>query len=271
MELGRQSAYISNYTPELLFPIARIEKRLEIGISPNQNLPFFGYDLWNHYEVSWLNPKGKPMVALARIMYDCHSPFIIESKSMKLYFNSFNQTPIASVEKLEAIITQDIGQRIQGEVHVKLYLLHTQNPLQSIEKLYGTCLDDLDITCDAYQVNPSLLQTHSPIVNESVHSHLLKSNCLVTLQPDWGSIYIQYHGPQIDHESLLRYIVSFRNHNEFHEQCVERIFVDLLHHCQPKELTVMGHYTRRGGLDINPVRSTHQDFSKEAFGRLIRQ
>jgi 7-cyano-7-deazaguanine reductase len=271
MELGRQSAYISHYTPELLFPIPRVNKRLEIGIQSEQDLPFFGYDIWNHYEVSWLNAKGKPMAAVARIIYNCHSPYIIESKSMKLYFNSFNQTCIETIETLEKMIARDISERILSSVQVKIYPLDTQHPLQSIQNLTGTCLDDLDISCDEYLVNPSLLKTHDLIVEESLYSHLLKSNCLVTLQPDWGSIQIHYQGPQIDSKSLLRYIVSFRNHNEFHEQCIERIFIDLLHHCRPTQLTIIGRYTRRGGLDINPIRSTEKNLSSDDFSRLVRQ
>lgn len=271
MELGRQSAYISNYTPELLFPIPRQDKRHEIGLSSGTSLPFFGYDIWNHYEVSWLNSKGKPMVALVQIIYDCRSPFIIESKSMKLYFNSFNQTKIQDIHDLKRMITHDISQNIQAPAEVHLFLLNESCCLQHIQALKATCIDDLDISCSEYVVNPKILKTHPKTVTENLYSNLLKSNCLVTLQPDWGSIEIQYTGPQIDKASLLRYIVSFRNHNEFHEQCIERIFVDLLNYCTPQDLTVIGRYTRRGGLDINPIRSTNLELKLNPHLRLIRQ
>lgn len=269
LELGKNSAYEHHYNPKKLFPIPRDEKRLEIGIN-SQNPSFFGFDLWNHYEVSWLNSKGKPMVGIAEIIYDCHSPCIIESKSMKLYFNTFNQSMFDSPEALEGIMQTDIAQAIEHPVEIRLFNLEDRSYLTQTQTFSGTHLDILDIECHDYIVNPSLLRTENEQIEETVYSHLLKSNCLVTHQPDWGSVQISYTGEKIHHESLLKYLISFRNHNEFHEQCIERIFIDIMTYCQPKTLTVYGRYSRRGGVDINPIRSTEKDIQIPKI-RLIRQ
>jgi 7-cyano-7-deazaguanine reductase len=253
-ELGKTSAYDSSYNPEKLFPIARQSKRAEIGIEGA--LPFYGFDLWNHYEVSWLNEKGKPIVALAEILYNCNTPNIIESKSLKLYFNSFNNSKFKDAATLKNLIEKDIAERIEGTVKVFLFCLPLQSREEVIANLDGECIDELDIVCDTYTVNPDYLTTHNEDVSEILHSNLLKSNCLVTNQPDWGSVQIVYRGKKINREGLLRYFVSFRNHNEFHEQCIERIYMDIMRQCKPEELTVYGRYTRRGGLDINPYRSS---------------
>ncbi len=271
LELGRHSSYEMIYNPSKLFAIPRVDKRLELGIEEQHELPFYGEDSWTHYEVSWLNPKGKPMVAIATIAYSCHSPYIIESKSMKLYFNSFNHTAVSSIAKLEQLIKKDIEQKIMHHVDVKLYPLDQALHFQQAIQAQGICIDDLDIDCTEYQVNPEYLVTNHHDIEETLHSHLLKSNCLVTLQPDWGSVEICYQGKQIEKEGLLRYIVSFRNHNEFHEQCIERIFIDIMRQCQPKSLSVYGRYTRRGGLDINPFRTTDKHYRKHQEGRLLRQ
>jgi 7-cyano-7-deazaguanine reductase len=269
LELGKHSSYINQYDASTLFPIERLEKRLELGIN-QASLPFYGHDIWNHYEVSCLNHKGKPMVFLAMIRYDCHSPYIIESKSMKLYFNSFNNSRFENAKMLSNIIQKDISLRVKTFVEVALYPLHEAASFQNITDFEGRCLDDLDIEINDFVLNPSILKTIPAIVEEKVFSHLLKSNCLVTHQPDWGSVFIHYQGPKITDESLLEYIVSFRDHNEFHEQCIERIFIDIMHYCKPKMLTIYGRYTRRGGLDINPIRSTEKDIQARLF-RLIRQ
>jgi 7-cyano-7-deazaguanine reductase len=269
-ELGKKAIYDPYYDANKLFPIPRKAKRDEIGIMGA--LPFYGVDIWNHYEVSWLDPKGKPIVALAEIRYDCKSPCIIESKSMKLYFNSFNNTSFDTVDALCAVIQKDIAERIGSEVLVQLTPLHQLQDTKLHTQFDGQCLDELEITCSTYLVQPSLLVTSDHVVEEIVHSNLLKSNCLVTNQPDWGSVQIAYQGKQIIHENLLRYLVSFRNHNEFHEQCIERIFVDIMNHCQPQTLTVYGRYTRRGGIDINPYRSTELvSIDNIANPRLSRQ
>lgn len=268
-ELGKKSAYETQYTPSLLFPIPRSGKREEIGIDP-ANIPFKGFDIWNHYEVSWLNSKGKPQVAIAVIVFPCESECIIESKSMKLYFNSLNNTTFDSLEAVSKTIEKDLSNGVQAPVQVNLELIGNGQPdLQ--EQLAGECVDHLDVECDTYLVEPAFLKASDEIVEETLTSDLLKSNCLVTYQPDWASVQISYQGPKIDREGLLKYIVSFRNHNEFHEQCIERIFADIQKHCQPTELTVYGRYTRRGGLDINPYRSTQSESPDALNLRLSRQ
>lgn len=269
LELGKKSAYQHHYDPKKLFPIPRDEKRLEIGINPRKPL-FFGFDLWNHYEVSWLNPKGKPMVGIAEIIFDCHSPCIIESKSMKLYFNTFNQSVFTSQKELENIIQNDIAKAIEHPVEIRLFNLEDKSYLNYAHHFKGTYLDLLDIECIDYTVNSNLLSIEMEDVEETVYSHLLKSNCLVTHQPDWGSVQISYTGKKINHENLLKYLISFRNHNEFHEQCIERIFMDIMKYCRPQSLTVYGRYTRRGGVDINPIRSTESNIQIPKI-RLVRQ
>lgn len=266
--LGKKTEYDSSYNPERLFPINRNQKRIDIGIDPNA-LPFVGFDYWNHYEVSWLNAKGKPIVAMAEIIYDCGSPNMIESKSLKLYFNSFNNTKFDSASEVESVIKKDLEERILSPVIVNIIELTTNK--NHFENFVGECLDDIDIDCSVYTVNPSFLTTDEKTVEETLYSNLLKSNCLVTGQPDWASVQIIYQGLKINREGLLKYIVSYRNHQEFHEQCIERIFMDILKSCRPKELTVYGRYTRRGGLDINPYRSTKKTPFENKNIRLIRQ
>lgn len=259
--LNQRVAYIDQYDKRLLFPLTRQVKRDEIGIS--LPLPFSGYDRWTAYELSWLNPKGKPEVAMGIFWIPCDSPCIIESKSLKLYLNSFNQTAFPSKDAVSACIARDLSEAAGASVDVELFDIQAQTEagvvdprLQSL--LDGFCLDKLDVACTSYTVDPSLLSVGDTLVeNHTVFSHLLKSNCLVTGQPDWGSIFIQYSGPHIQEAELLQYLVSFRNHNEFHEQCVERIFTDLMRHCQLERLLVYACYTRRGGIDINPLRATH--------------
>ena len=260
--LGKASAYADQYDPALLFPIARAPKRAEIGITGTQ--PFFGADLWTAFELSWLNERGKPQVALAHITVPCETPNIVESKSFKLYLNSFNNTRFASEAEVRARIRADVSETVwrgaehPGTVGVTL-LLPEAFDREPIHELDGLLLDRLDVECTRYQPAPELLAARhdEAPVTETLVSHLLKSNCLVTGQPDWGSVQITYSGPQIDQEGLLQYIVSFRNHNEFHEQCVERIFMDLWTRCKPIKLEVYARYTRRGGLDINPWRTSH--------------
>jgi 7-cyano-7-deazaguanine reductase len=269
-DLGKKTEYDQSYNPNRLYPIPRAGKRKEIGIDTNE-LPFSGFDCWNHYEVSWLNTKGKPIVATAEIYYDCTSPFIIESKSLKLYFNSFNNSKFNSVNDVEQIIKKDLENAIHAEVTVIINQLGHSKQALIHETFDGECIDDLDVECTKYTVDPSYLSTSNDPVEETLYSDLLKSNCLVTNQPDWGSIQIIYKGNKINRQGLLQYLVSFRNHNEFHEQCIERIFVDIMTYCKPSELTVYGRYTRRGGLDINPYRSTKKVSFKNMNCRLIRQ
>ncbi len=268
--LGQARGYVDQYDPSLLFAVPRAAKRQEIGLDCAA-LPFTGLDCWNHYEVSWLNARGKPMVATATLQYACDTPCIVESKSLKLYFNSFNQTRVASLEVIENTIAQDVSTCVGGPVTIKITPLSSAEPQSLLSALNGICLDELDIDCDDYQVDPQLLSCESALTTETIYSHLLKSNCLVTNQPDWGSVVIHYSGPRLNHENLLRYLISFRNHNEFHEQCVERIFNDLWQRCRPSHLTVYARYTRRGGLDINPYRSSDPHWPLLNNSRLLRQ
>jgi len=269
-ELGQSSSYDAHYNPERLFAIPRAAKRQEIGVDPHQ-LPFYGFDIWNHYEVSWLNEKGKPMVAVAEIIYDCATPCLIESKSLKLYFNSFNNTRFNNSDELGLTVTRDLQERLAGDVQVRILSLREKELALIQPAPSGECIDDLDVTCSVYVVKPDYLFVEEKRVEETLYSDLLKSNCLVTNQPDWGSVQITYCGLQINREGLLKYLISFRNHNEFHEQCIERIFIDIMKHCKPERLTVYGRYTRRGGLDINPYRSTERVEPTGLNHRLIRQ
>jgi 7-cyano-7-deazaguanine reductase len=255
--LGKSSSYRDTYAPELLFPIARAPKRDEIGIH-SSTLPFMGADLWTAYELSWLTPRGKPQVALASITVPCESPAIVESKSFKLYLNSFNMTRFDSSEQLREVLVKDLSAAFGLRVGVKLVLPELFDS-QPIHELSGVSLDRLDLDCEHYTPAPELLSAalDERPVDETLTSNLLKSNCLVTGQPDWGSVQISYSGPQIDQTGLLQYLVSFRNHNEFHEQCVERIYMDIMTRCQPTKLQVYARYTRRGGLDINPWRTSY--------------
>jgi 7-cyano-7-deazaguanine reductase len=252
--LGKTSAYETQYAPQLLFPIPRQAKRDELQLSGT--LPFFGVDIWNAYELSWLNLRGKPQVAIATVTVAADSPNIIESKSFKLYLNSFNQTRLAGPDALLALLREDLSKGFGAPVQLTLTLPDAFQTLKMGE-LDGLLLDRLDIEVERYTPSPSLLSSRrdEAPVEETLVSHLLKSNCLVTGQPDWASVQVHYVGPQIDQEGLLAYLIGFREHNEFHEQCVERIFVDILRQCAPQKLAVYARYTRRGGLDINPWRS----------------
>ena len=260
--LGKPAPYVDRYDPSLLFALSRTPKRQELGLAGA--VPFFGADLWTAFELSWLTPRGKPQVAVAHVTVPCESPNIVESKSFKLYLNSFSNTQLASVDEVRDRIRADVsgaawrGTATQSSVGVKL-LLPENFDRQAVHELDGVNLDRLDIECTDYQPRPDLLTAafQEKPVEETLTSNLLKSNCLVTGQPDWGSVQIRYAGPQIDQGGLLRYLVSFRNHNEFHEQCVERIFMDVWRQCRPVKLTVYARYTRRGGLDINPFRTSH--------------
>lgn len=267
--LGNSTGYIQNYSPDLLESLPRSRGRDEIRIKQDK-LPFTGFDLWTGFELSWLNDKGKPIVAIAEFLIPASSVNLIESKSFKLYLNSYNQTKFSSPETVISTLEKDLSRTAGGVVQVTLYTGFNRYPAL-ITDISDNCIDDLDITIDDYEFNPSHLidSTSNKFVSETVTSNLLKSNCLVTNQPDWGSVIIRYQGNKINHESLLRYIISFRNHNEFHEQCVERIFTDINHYCHPEKLTVFARYTRRGGLDINPFRSNFEE--KIPVSRLIRQ
>lgn len=266
--LGQSTPYCAQYDSSLLFPIPRQEKREELGFDL-ESMPFQGLDIWTAFEVSWLNQKGKPNAVIAEFAFSADSPNLIESKSFKLYLNSFNGTRFASQQQVEELLIRDLSQACGESVDVLIRGLDFEETLVGV--LPGENLDNLDIEVTDYQVNPNLLsvQASSENISETLNSHLLKSNCLVTGQPDWGSVVIRYDGPQINHENLLKYLISFREHNEFHEQCVERIFTDIMQHCRPKNLTVYARYVRRGGLDINPYRSNFED--EFDIARTIRQ
>jgi 7-cyano-7-deazaguanine reductase len=262
LQLGKTSAYVEQYDASLLFPIPRADKRLEMGLS--EPLPFMGADLWTAFELSWLNMRGKPQVGLAHITVPCETPNIVESKSVKLYLNSFNNTQFADPQTVQNTLRADLseavwrGAEVKGTVGVKIIPPEAFDQ-EPVHELDGLSLDRLDIECTHTQPAPQLLSAaaHESPVTEVLVSHLLKSNCLVTGQPDWASVQISYSGNPIDQEGLLQYLVSFRNHNEFHEQCVERIFTDIWRQCRPTKLAVYARYTRRGGLDINPFRTSY--------------
>ncbi len=271
LSLGKHTEYAEQYQPELLQAVPRSLSRNEIDLP--EILPFDGVDIWNAYEVSWLNPKGKPNVAILRCDVPVESPNLIESKSFKLYLNSLNQSMFESKEQLLSILKSDLSNCAGKEVKLELISSH-QFANQSIGDLSGILLDELDIQINDYDLKPENLKSNHhgsdiQAVEETLVSHLLKSNCLITNQPDWGSVLIKYKGAKIDHEALLRYLISFRQHNEFHEQCVERIYFDILRHCKPEKLTVYARYTRRGGLDINPFRSNFE--APYSNHRLARQ
>ena len=263
-QLGKVSGYADQYDATLLLPLPRADKRAEIGLAERSTSPFFGADLWTAYEVSWLNLRGKPQVAIVHFTVPSDTTHIIESKSFKLYLNSFNNTPFADVLAVQARLRADVSAAVwhagtpQSSVGVRMISpeLFDREPIYELD---GLNLDRLDIECSQYTLAPELLsvQAGKAPVSEVLVSHLLKSNCLVTGQPDWGSVQISYTGAPIDQEGLLQYLVSFRNHNEFHEPCVERIFMDIWRRCQPLKLSVYARYTRRGGLDINPFRTSH--------------
>ena len=289
-QLGKATPYSDCYAPELLYPIARQLQRTELGIAANA-LPFMGADLWTGYELSWLNLRGKPQVALVQVTVPCETPCIVESKSFKLYLNSFSNSRFADAQAVRQRIAADVGAVVWSKGDARLpaaqsaqdavgcqhaphalptcpatsatptvqvqLVLPEQFAQQRIENLQGLSLDRLDVECSDYQPAPHWLRAASDEapVSETLTSHLLRSKCPVTRQPDWGDLQIRYSGAPIDHEGLLRYIVSLRNHNGFHEHCVETIFVEIMRRCQPSQLTVYARYTRRGGLDINPLRT----------------
>jgi 7-cyano-7-deazaguanine reductase len=266
--LGKATVYADRYDPGLLFPIPRAAKRAEIGVTGA--LPFQGVDVWNAYEFSWLDARGKPMVAIAEIRVPATSPNIIESKSFKLYLNSLNQSVYTSAAELEQVLARDLSGAAGAPVAVRVRSL-AEVEAEGVAASPGICIDELDVAIDRYEhPQPELLRAENGQVEEVLHSHLLKSNCPVTGQPDWGTVVVEYRGAKrLDHASFLAYLISFRQHADFHEQCVERIFLDLKRLLEPERLTVHARYVRRGGLDINPYRSTHP--VQPDNRRLVRQ
>jgi len=267
-QLGKESVYSDSYNPSLLCPISRVKARR--NQSDIDKIPFQGVDLWTAYELSWLNTDGLPQIAIAEFLFPCTSDAIIESKSFKLYLNSYIQTQFASMQAVQQQLTDDLSVASGAEVEVIVYQVAEYQGIKPISEPQGRCIDHQQVSIDRYQPNPHLLQASADLmVDETLYSHLLKTNCPVTNQPDWASLYISYKGPKIHTEGLLKYIVSFRQYQDFHEQCVEQIFMDITKYCAPQQLTVYARYTRRGGLDINPFRSTHLKIPP--FYRQVRQ
>ena len=264
--LGETVEYNAGYNPDILFPIERALKRQAIGI--DAKLPFNGMDVWNAYELSWLNNKGKPIAATAQFIIPANSPFLIESKSLKLYLNMFNGTTFNTVDDVKKTIEKDLSQHAGAEVDIIINNELDASP--NISTINGICLDQQDIACDTYELDSSLLTHEAHIISETLYSNLLRSKCPVTGQPDWGTIVIKYHGYKLNQANLLQYIVSLRNHEDYHEQCVERIFMDISRLIKPNDLTVFACYTRRGGIDINPYRTTADKLPTE-IPRLFRQ
>lgn len=268
--LGNPTVYPASYDASLLFPIARSDNRIRLGI-PDGPLPFRGYDAWRAYEVSWLDPGGKPVVAIGEFLVPASSPQMVESKSFKLYLNSLNQERFAELAQVQALMVRDVSQAAGAAVLVQLYSLNAFADLQCTEP-EGLCLDHLDLGVTVYQPDASLLKSSlQDRVEESLYSNLFRSNCPVTAQPDWGTVSIKYSGPAIDHHALLRYLISYRHHNGFHEDCVEQIYTDLQQRCAPEQLSVAINFLRRGGLEINPVRTSAPASVDFPASRLLRQ
>lgn len=259
LPLGQNSSYPDQYNPSLLFPIPRSENRLKLNIQPNQALPFIGVDLWNAFELSWLNQRGKPQIALAEFQIPADSPNMIESKSFKLYLNSLNNARFEDANEVKEKITTDLSMVAGSKILTRI--ISTEFAAKKgIQEMDGVLLDRLDIEIDPYlAADPTLLEVNASFgpVEQCLVSHLLKSNCPVTGQPDWASVQIRYQGRPILEEGLLRYLIGFRQLGEFHEHCVETIFCDIKRQCKPEKLSVYARYTRRGGLDINPFRTDH--------------
>ena len=242
----------NRHDPKLLRTVPRAAHRRKIGL--RGPLPFTGVDAWTAYELSWLDPGGKPRVAIGRFEFRAESPGMIESKSFKLYLNSYSQEPFESPLALERALGNDLAAACGDAVAVRLTLPEAFRR-ERIGELAGDLIDDLEVATRTYRPDPSFLEAEGPVIAEALTSNLLKSNCPLTGQPDWASVRVAYRGPRMSRQGLLKYLVSFRRHSEFHEHCVERIFTDILRRCRPERLTVHARYTRRGGIDINPFRT----------------
>lgn len=265
--LGKPTRYGQKYNPDLLFAVPRKDAREAMGLG--EELPFSGVDLWNAWELTWLDAQGKPMVATAEIRVSAGSGNIIESKSLKLYLDSLALTRYPGADDVQRLLSADLSAVAGSEVKIDLVTASSWSGRQ-VTELPGVCIDDRSVSCPSTDVDSSLLEIGDGKVQlEALHSHLLRSLCPVTGQPDSGSILIRYAGPKIDASGLLRYLVSYRQHSGFHEACVENVFVDILHRCRPTRLTVYARYHRRGGLDINPFRSNFE--AEPANIRLWRQ
>ncbi len=263
--LGQQTHYIDHYTPDLLFSIPRSESRNQLFFQ--SQVDFFGEDAWTCYELSWLNPNGKPQIAIAEIRIPCDSPNLVESKSLKLYLNSLNQTQFASTEALIQTLTTDISDCVGTPVTTQL---HAASQSLSFNACDAVCIDEIDVSPKHYQPDATILRCNqSDEISEHLVSHVFKSNCPVTGQPDWASVFIKYQGKAVSHEHLLEYLISYRHHAGFHEACVEQIFYDISTQCEPKSLCIAARFLRRGGIDINPIRSSSKQWLET--GRTARQ
>lgn len=249
--LGKPTSYADGYDPTLLVPMARSQSRREQGLPAAPD--WAGVDLWRSYEFSWLNVEGLPRIAGLTLEVDAASPRMVESKSMKLYLNGFAQTRFESEDAVRQRLDVDLGAAFGAAVAARLEPLSAL--AGAVPVLPGTCLDDLPVTTDVYQPDPSLLRCGARAVAETVHTELFRSVCPVTGQPDWASVLIRYQGSAIDHQALLRYLISFRQHAAFHETTVERIYADIDERCGCERLLVAGYFLRRGGIDINPIRA----------------
>lgn len=266
--LGRKSEYVDTYTPSLLCPVPRWDGREDFDIM-DESLPFHGMDIWNAYELSWLDSRGKPNVAMLEMLVPCSSRNLVESKSLKLYLNSFANSRFDSRQAVRQAIENDVGACVDGAVDARVMSLDEASR-KPVWEPQGSNLDQLEMSIDHYQYDPQLLVTEQgPDRNETFYSHLLRSRCPVTDQPDWATVMIRYTGQPISAASVLRYLVSFRNHSGFHEQVIEQIFMDIREQCAPRHLSVYGRFTRRGGVDINPFRSDFEE--TPANQRVIRQ
>lgn len=269
--LGKETQYVFHYDKSLIFPIERSGNRERLTMPSRRvsdDLPFYGQDVWTAFELSWLNMKGKPQVAIAEFIIPANSKSIVESKSFKLYLNSFNQTKLNGIDELKDRLTQDLSEGFGAEITVKLFGVNDY-PLGGSD--IGQNIDDLDIDVADYEPNAQLLKIDEQKIEETINSHLLKSNCPVTGQPDWATVVVSYKGAKINHAAFLKYIISYRNHDDFHEHCVEQIFCDLQNIGDFEALTVAARYTRRGGLDINPTRSLNVLKPSDCIQRLARQ
>jgi len=256
--LGKATDYPDRYDPSLLFAVSRAPQRAALGIRDPP--PFSGCDVWNAYEITWLDPQGRPRLAIGELRVRAESPAMVESKSLKLYLGSYAQEPVASVDELGERIAGDLT-RLCGDA-VAVALTPGANFETSVSKrAIGSgmeCIDETDVTIDASQPDPTLLAQAGGTVDETLSSALFRSTCPVTGQPDYADVFIRYQGPRIERGGLLRYLVSFRRHAAFHEACVERIFVDIAERCRPRRLSVYARFMRRGGIDINPFRSNFE-------------
>lgn len=264
--LGITVPHSHRYHPGHLYPVPRLEGRSEIGLG--ETLPFSGADIWNAYEISWLNKLGRPEIAIGQFVFPCDSPVLIESKSLKLYLNSLNLERFDSLAAVRNTLAKDLTDKAERPVHVVLYQIDDL-AITNIDKPPGHCLDNLEIEVPDFQIDPGTLSTLAEKAEETLYSNLLRTNCPVTGQPDWGTVVIRYRGQRLDPAGLLKYIVSYREHTGFHENCVERIFCDILGRCNPEQLSVQAQFTRRGGLDINPWRANY-DVTPELV-RYVRQ